>query len=590
MKRCPECRRDYYDETLLYCLDDGTALVDGPAAPLLPEEVDVDEPATAVMHSTVEPSEAPTRAQSHTTNAEASRRKGDATVQQPHISAQRAAKQPENVGRRRRQVAAIGIAVLIVTGGYFGYKYFSAVKQIESIAVMPFVNGTGNPEFEYMSDGMTEMLISKLSKLPNLSVKARGSVFRYKGKDADARTVGNELGVQAVLIGRLVQRAEQLSMTVELIDARTENVLWSEQYVRRVSDLLALQSEIARDVSSQLHAKLTGTDEQNLARNFTVSPVAHELYLKGRFHWNRRTVQDVTKSLGYFQQAVDTDPNYALAYVGLSDANLMLGIIDAMSGSSSPADTIPPARAAAERALALDPNLAEAYAARGHVRWKDRDWAGAESDFKRSIEINPNYPSAHLFYALFLTFNGRFEEGIKEGQRCVELDPYSVPLVSGLAIIYHYAGRPEDAITTAKRSVDIDPTVPIAHLRLGTIYEQAGNYPEAIASLQKAVDLGGRAQLAVGSLAHAYAMSGKENDARKLLAELERTAKDQYLSPYILATVYTALGETGRALDLLEEAHNERGIDLLQVKVDPKFARLRDELRFREVVRKLNFP
>ena len=496
-------------------------------------------------------------------------------------------------GIKQHKLAAAVAGILLVTalgvGSYLIYGR-GTTKQINSIAVMPFVNESGNPDLEYLSDGMTETLITKLTKVPNLSVKARGSAFRYKGKEADPRTVGNELGVQAILNGRVAQRGDQLSMTVELIDTQTENVLWSEQYLRKSSDLLSLQSEIARDALSQLHARLTGDDEQKLARNYTANPAAHELYLKGRFHWNRRTVQDVTKSLGFFQQAVDTDPNYALAYVGLSDANLMLGIIDAMAGSSSPADTIPPARAAAERALAIDPNLAEAYASRGHVRWKDRDWAGAEADFKRSIEINPNYPSAHLFYALFLTFNGRFEEGISEGKRSVELDPYSVPIMSGLAMIYHFAGHTDEALATAKRSVEIDPSVPVAHQRLGSIYLHNGRYPEAIASLQKAVDLGNRGQLAVGSLAHAYAMSGNKSGALKLLVELERASKDQYVSHYLLATVYIVLDDKQRALELLEKAYTERSIDLLQVKVDPKCDPLREEPRFQEVIRKVNFP
>lgn len=562
MRRCPECRRDYPDDTLFYCLDDGTRL--DAAAP------SVAEPATAILHSPPGTSEARTKRQ----------------IKRSAVST------AETTGFDKRLVLAPLLLALIVFLGFLGYRYFapSGSKQIGSIAVMPFVNDSGNVDFEYLSDGMTETLISKLSKIPNLNVKSRATVFRYKQQEADPRTVGNELGVQAILNGRVAQRGEQLTITVELIDTQTENVLWSEQYLRKSSDLLALQSEIARDALNQLHTRLTRADEQTLARNYTANPAAHELYLKGRFHWNRRTVQDVTKSLGYFQQAVDTDPNYALAYVGLSDAHLMLGIIDAMAGSASPADTIPTARAAAERALAIDPNLAEAYASRGHVRWKDRDWAGAESDFKRSIELNPIYPSAHLFYALFLTFNGRFEEGIAEAKRAAEIDPYSVPIVSAQAMIYYMAGRNDEALEMAKRSVELDPSVPLAHNRLGVIYSHKGTNAEAIASIQKAVDLGGREQLAVGSLAHAYAVSGNRSEALKLLAELERKGQEHYVSRYILATVYVGLGERGRALDALEAAEKERSIDLLQVRVDPKFDPLRQERRFQEVIRRINFP
>src|SRR5688572_19702149 len=292
MKRCPECRRDYYDETLSFCLDDGTALLEGPAS--------MDEPATAILSDPAAKGSSPLRLRDSELKT---------AVFQPADKEGASDLQATRRTFDRRLLVAPLLMALIGIGSFVGYRYFvSDTGQIESMAVMPFVNGSGNPEFEYLSDGMTETLISKLSKVPNLTVKARGSVFRYKGLDADTRTVGSDLGVQALLNGRVVQRGEQLSMTVELIDVKSENILWSEQYLRRTSDLLALQSEIARDVSSQLHARLTGADEHNLARNYTASPAAHELYLKGRFHWNRRTVQDVTRSLGYFQQAVDIDP------------------------------------------------------------------------------------------------------------------------------------------------------------------------------------------------------------------------------------------------------------------------------------------
>lgn len=562
MKRCPDCRRDYHDDTLRYCLADGTELVYG--------LVD-DEPATAILDS------------------DAVTPLGGTDAVKTRLLAKKV--EIRKTFDKRVIVAPLFLAVAVLAG-FIVYRYVASsdARQIESIAVMPFLNESGNEDFEYLADGMTETLISKLSKVPRLHVKARGTVFRYKHMDANPQIVGRELGVQAILNGRVARRGDQLSMTVELIDTATENVLWSEQYARKSSDLLALQSEIARDAVTQLHAKLTGVEEQNVVRNYTASPAAQDLYLRGRYHWNRRTVQEVRRGLEYFQRAVATDPNYAPAYVGLSDAHLMLGIIDAMTGSSSPSDAIPPALAAAERALAIDPNLAEAYASRGHVRWKDRDWAGAEADFKRSIEINPEYPSAHLFYALFLAFNGRAEESFAVSRRAIELDPYSVPMVSGQAMIYHLARRDDEALTIARRAVEIDPGFPLAHQRLGQIYLQKKMYPEAISALTIAVDLGNRGQLSLGTLAVAHAEAGNRAEARKLLAELLAISNGQYISSYILAAVHLSLGERQTALDLLERAYDERSIDLLSIKVDSKIDALRGELRFQEVVRKLGIP
>ncbi|HVF31148.1 MAG TPA: tetratricopeptide repeat protein [Pyrinomonadaceae bacterium] len=577
MKICPQCRRDYNDDSLKFCLDDGAELLFGAGTAESKTEMLFDVPQSRGIADGVDTQlfgqdRAAQNPQSPTRNPQSSARTQDTFD-------------------KRLLIAPLLLAVAILVG-FFGYRYLtpSTTKQIESIAVMPFLNESGNADFEYLADGMTETLISKLSKVPNLNVKARGTVFRYKHIDVTPQTVGNELGVQAILSGRVGRLGDQLSMTVELIDTATENVLWSEQYARKNSDLLMLQSEIARDAVNQLHAKLTGAEEQNVVRNYTASPAAQDLYLRGRYHWSRRTVQEVGRSLEYFQQAVDIDPNYALAYVGLSDAHLMLGIIDAMAGSSSPGTVIPPAMAAAERALVLDPNLAEAYASRGHVRWKDRDWVGAEADFKRSIEINPRYPSAHLFYALFLAFNGRTEESLAIAQRATELDPYSVPVVSGQAMIYHLARRDDEALPIARRAAELDPGLGLAYQRLGQIYLQKKMYPEAITALTKAVELGNRGQLSLGTLACAYAESGNNDEARKLLTELRVSLKDQYVSSYILATVHLALGERQTALELLERAYAERSIDMLSIKVDPKVDRLRNEPRFQEVMRKLAIP
>jgi tetratricopeptide (TPR) repeat protein len=268
----------------------------------------------------------------------------------------------------------------------------------------------------------------------------------------------------------------------------------------------------------------------------------------------------------------------------------MLGIPDAMAGAMSPAETVPPAREAAEKAISLDPSLAEAYAARGHVRWKERDWSGAEADFKRSIELNPNYAYVHLFYAIFLTYNGRIEEGLNESKRSTELDPYSIPIVANYAYLHCFARRPDEAIAIAKRAVAFDDTIPIGRQRLGLAYEQKGMFHEAITEFQAAVKQSNRVQLALASLAHAYALSGNQVEARKLLTELEVRSKQQFVSSYLLATVYAGLGDKQRALDLLEKANTQNSIDIVQAKMDPKLDPLRDDPRFQELLKKIGFP
>jgi tetratricopeptide (TPR) repeat protein len=414
--------------------------------------------------------------------------------------------------------------------------------------------------------------------------------MRYKGKESDVNAIAAELGVSAVMTGRMAQRGDNLTISVELIDVRNKKLLWGEQYERKMSDLLTTQREIATEIVQKLRLKISGDNDKGLTKHYTENTEAYQLYLKGRFYWNRRTVKDDLKSLEYFNKAVEADPNFALAYVGISDARMMLGIPDAMAGAVSPADTLRPAQAAAEKALELDPTLAEAYASRGHVRWKEFDWTGAESDFKRSIELNPNYSYAHLFYSLFLSFNGRTGESFNESRRSLELDPYSIPINANVALIYYLGRHPDEAIVAGRRAVEFDSGMPFAHQRLGLAYEQKGMLPEAITEFQAAVSQSNRVQLAVTSLAHAYALSGNKVDARRLLAELEEKSKQEFVSPYLVATVYVALDEKQRAIELLEEAYAKRSIDVVQAKVDPKLDPLRDDPRFQELMKKIGFP
>jgi TolB-like protein/Tfp pilus assembly protein PilF len=486
----------------------------------------------------------------------------------------------------------IGLTISLVAIAVAAYLFFRnrSSEQIASIAVLPFQNSSADPDADYLSDGLAESLNYRLSQLPNLKVSPTSSVMRYKGKQSDVNAIASELGVGAVMTGRIAQRGDNLTISVELVDVRNKQLLWGEQYARKMSDLLTTQREIATEIVQKLRVRISGDNEKGLTKHYTENNDAYQLYLKGRFYWNRRTVEDDLKSLEYFHKAVEADPKFALAYVGISDARLMLGIPDALAGSVSPAETLGPARAAVERALELDPTLAEAYASRGHVRWKQLDWTGAESDFKRSIELNPNYSYSHLFYSLFLTFNGRMEEGLNESRRSVELDPFSVPINSNLAVVYYLARRPDDAIEAGRRAVELDSGIPIGHQRLGWAYEQKGMFPEAIAEFQAAVSQSNHVPLAVASLAHAYAISGNKAEAKRLFAELEQKSKKQFISPYLLAIIQVGLDQKQRAIELLEDAYTVNSIDLVQAKVDPKLDPLRGDPRFQELIKKIGFP
>jgi len=584
MKICPQCKRLEKDKTLKFCRTDGTPLIDSGSVSADAGTVKFDSAQSAEIETSILPHKAASN-DNHVTAP---------TTVLPSPQAPKATSALTKPRQRRTTtlVVVIVTAVMAAISAIVVDSLRSRRTQaaIQSIAVMPFVNENGNADVDYLSDGMTETLISSLSELPNMNVKSRSSVFRYKNKALDARTIGKELDVQAVLNGRVMQRGDQLALNLELVNAATENVIWSGQYNRNHADLVTLQSDIARDVSQKLERKLSGAAEDKLAKKYTANPEAYELYLKGRYHWNRRTVDDDIKGLEYFEKAVKIDPNFALAYVGISDAHIMLGIPDAMAGAMSPADTIAPARSAAEKAIELDPNLAEAYASRGHVRWKERDFPGAESDFKHGIELNPNYSYGHLFYSIFLAYNGRFEEGLNESKRAADLDPYSIPIVANLGYLNYLAGRPDEAIVIGKRAVAFDDTIPIGRQRLGLSYEQKGMFVEAISEFQAAVKQSDRVQLALTSLAHAYAASGNVAEARKILAELEQRSKKQFVSPYLLSTVYVALHDKQRALELLENALTANSLDLVQAKTDPKLDPLRDDPRFQEILKKIGFP
>jgi TolB-like protein/Tfp pilus assembly protein PilF len=577
MKRCPECRRDYYDDTLLYCLDDGNALLEGPAS--------MDEPATAILSETgavatgFPASESPTRAQINTTGATAIfPRRAEAEPQQN--LGDRSEKQSFSANRAAKPLIGLVVAVLLLVGGFFGYRYLSPTKQIESIAVMPFVNESGNADIEYLSDGMTETLISSLSQLPNLNVKARSSVFRYKGKEVDAQTIGKELNVQAILNGRVVQRGQDLILYVELVDAATENSLWKQTYNKTMTNLVALQNDIARDVADKLKVKLTGADEQRLAKNYTENTEAYKLYLQGRFYRNKSTVANNRKAIEFFNQAIAIDPNYALAYAGLADAYPLLFF------DITPRQAMPKAREAALKALSLDNNLAEAHAALGRILLDyDYDFAAAEREYKTAIELDPNYAGTQTRYGLLLTRLGRHEEAFVEFRRALELEPLSLGFNRDYGEGFIFARRYDDAVAQLKKTLELDATFVSTHVSMGFVYQMKGNYAESVEERAKVRELQDNPQIAM-QIRESFAKGGWEGFLRDQIED-RRISNP---SAYVVAAFHAALGEKDKAFAELNKSYENREYFMTLLKVDPRLDPLRDDPRFKELVKKVGFP
>lgn len=565
MKRCPECRRDYFDDTLVFCLDDGATLLEGPS---------MVEPKTAVLgaSSTSEsptailtnlPSEAPTAEMEKLSLPESS--------------------ESEKASAKRIWIVAALLAALAI-GGFAGYKYFVAAKQIDSIAVMPFVNESGDADVEYLSDGMTEMLIGSLSQLPNLNVKARSSVFRYKGKDVSPRTVGDELSVQAVLLGRVTQRGEMLTLSLELVNALTENVIWSEQYSRKQTDLVSLQAEIARDVSNKLKTKLTSVDEQKLAKTYTADAEAYQLFLKGRYFWYKFSPADHQKAFEYFNQAIARDPNYALAYVGLADT---YGA-SATNGWILPKEGYMKGKTAARKALEIDETLAPAHTSLGGlIMFSDFDWKTAEREYKRAEELDPDYVLTYELYSYLLSALGRPDEAIAKAQRGWEIDPLNTVLSQDVAGAYYYARQYDQSSKQVRKTLEIEPDRPGPHIALGNIYDLKGMYEESIAEYQKAINASERTSTILGLLGRVYAVSGKRDEAVKILNEMKDMSRQKYVSPYDLAILYVGLGEKDKALEQLNRAYEEQSGWIIYLKVEPVFDPLREEPGFKDLLRRV---
>ena len=488
-------------------------------------------------------------------------------------------------GRRRvprLAWVAGGLAVLLAAAAV--YWNYGTTRPIASLAVLPFANVGANPDTEYLSDGITENLINSLSQLPNLRVVPRSLAFANKGKEVDPRKVGRDLNVGAVLMGRVVQRGDSLNIQAELVDVENVSQLWGQQYNRKLSDIIVIQEEISKAVAQRLGLRPSGEDEKRLTRRYTQNPEAHQLYLRGRYLWNRRTAQTLRRAAEYFQQAIEKDPGYALAWAGLADAYNVYSFYR----MSSPKDSATKAREAARKALELDDTLAEAHASIAYGLRQEWDWVGAEREFQRAIALNPDYPTAHMWYGTTLSALGRQEESMRELRRAQETDPLSLIINAEIGRQFYFARQYDQAIEHFRKTIDeMDPNFGVAHYYLGLALEERGRYQEAIEEFQKWFDLSAGDPAAIAALAHAYGASGNKSEAQKRIAQLHALSKSRYVAPVDLAVAYIGLGDKDRSMEWLEKAYEDRSAWLIWIKVDPRFDVLHADPRFRDLLRRM---
>ena len=456
-----------------------------------------------------------------------------------------------------------------------------------AIVVFPFENASDDPNTEYLAEGISETLINSLSELRNLRVIARATAFQYKGKQVDPERIGRELRVRAVVSGRVRQVQDALSIQVDLIDATNGTQLWGQSYDGKLSDALAVKQAIAREVTGKLKLRLSGEEERRLMQRDTVNAAAYQFYLKGRYFWNQRTADGLEKGISYFRKAIEADPGYALAYVGLADSYNFLGAFGI--AILSPDEAMPKAKSAALKALEDDDSLSEAHASLAFVElYYEWDWAGAEKSFRRAIELNPNYAPAYQWYSHLLMSGGRTSDAIVAAKRAAEIDPLSLPAVLNVGWQYHWAREYDSAVEQLRRVLQINANFEQAHWALGLAYVGQAKMEEAVAELQKAIALSGGNSVYVAGLGDAYALGGNKAEAIRLRSQLEQ--KTTYVSPYWMATLQAAIGEQDLALVSLEKAFDERNGGLIWLGADPRMDSLRSDPRFAALVERVGVP
>jgi TolB-like protein/Tfp pilus assembly protein PilF len=456
--------------------------------------------------------------------------------------------------------------------------------EITSIAVLPLENLSGDPEQEYFADGMHEALITELGKVKALRVISRQSVMQFKGSKEPLGEIAGELGVDALVEGAVVREGDRVRVTAQVVRASPEQHLWAESYERDLRGIVALQGEVARAIVGEIRVELTPQEQTRLAGARPVDAAAYEAYLKGRYHWSRITEEGHWKSIDYFQQAIERDPDYAPAYAGLAQSYFFL------SQLRPPGEMLPRVEAAAAKALELDDALAEAHALRATVAVLEWDWAGAEDGYRRALELNPNEALVHLYYAQFLNTVGRHQEALVERERAEQLDPLSpfisANVIAGLSLL----GRNDEALEQAQKALELEPNFWLTHILLGNVYQRKGMHAEAILAYQRAASLGGGGYpWPLARLAHIYGINGRKREALEALQQLKEISKQQYVEPAFLAYAYAGIGEKEEAFRVLEKAYEEKELDPFWFAAG-FFDLLRDDPRFQELLRGMNFP
>lgn len=457
---------------------------------------------------------------------------------------------------------------------------------IDSLAVLPQEGPDKDVNLEYLSDGITESIINVLSRIPKLRVLACSTVFRFKGKDIDPQQVGQVLNVKAVMMIRVIRLGDKLIIRSELVKVADGSQLWGEQYDRSPSDILAIQEEIAKAITQSLKFKLTRSDQISLAKRYTYNSEAYQLYLRGRYFWNKFSKEWVLRAIEDFKQAIAIDSNYALAYCGLADAYFRLSNVH-----FPPNEVLPKAKEAALRAVEIDENLAEAHSSLGLVRvYYDHDWDRAEIEFRQAVRLNPDLVLAHQRLGSYLAFMGRFEESIRHYETALEIDPLSLQHNVNLATAYFLRGEYQKAIDQLKKTSELEPNYLPTHFVLGCVYIQQGCLEDAIEELQLTYTLDDEAYLAMGFMGYAYALAGQRAEAETMLNVLLEVSQRKYVSPYSMLVIHLALGPEERVFELLEQLYEERNDWLVWLKVCPELRTLRNNPRFQNLLRRIGFP
>jgi TolB-like protein/Tfp pilus assembly protein PilF len=477
-----------------------------------------------------------------------------------------------------------------------GYRFIAPVdaaplghhqEAIESVAVLPFANDSADPDGEYLSDGITETLINNLSQIWNLRVVARSTVFRYKGKDIDPQKVGNDLHVRAVVSGRLLQRGNTLIVRAELMNVATGGQLWGGQYNHKPEDVFALQDDLSREISEKLRLHLTGEERRRLTKRYTEDSGAYRLYLKGRYHWNKRSPEGLQKAVEYFQQALDKDPAYSLAYAGLADTYAYLSFFNVVA----PREAMPKAKTAAVKGLEIDKALAEAHVSLGYISFTyDGDWSAAGKHFEQALALNPAYTRGHTFYPFYLSSIGRSEEALEVAKGALDIDPASPAVSHSLAVQLYLARKFDRAIEQAHDTLEMDANFAISYAVLGEVYLSKGMYREGLSALEKysALSRSGAASLAL--LGYSHARLGERKESLQMIEALKAASKQSFVPALFVALVYAGLEDKDQAFTWLEKAYEERFNRLAYLKVEAFWDPLRSDPRFADLLRRVGIP